>query len=108
MKQVKVLLFLEHTLEIDDIADTVWRFTNNVDPKRDNFIFENNIAFDGTRKTRELDGFTRDWPNILASDTATIEKIDSIWGQLGLGPFLQSPSRKYSRQLYKGGAVVEE
>ncbi len=108
MQHIKVLLFLEQTLEIMDIADSVWRFTNNVDPRRDHIIIDNNIAFDGTRKTKELDGFTRDWPNILASDAQTIEKIDSLWDKLGLGPFIKSPSEKYSRQLYKGGAVVEE
>lgn len=91
-KNVKVVLFLEHTIDITDIADAVWRFSNNVDPKRDHFIIEtqNNtthIAFDGTRKTKEHDGFERDWPNILASTVETIEHIDSIWDKLGLGNF---------------------
>ncbi len=107
-KHIKVAVFLEHTLDVQDIADAVWRFSNNVDPKRDHFIFENNIAFDGTRKTREFDGFTRDWPNILASDETTIARVDAIWDKLGLGKFLESPSKKYRTQLYKGGAVVEE
>lgn len=112
-KNVKVVLFLEHTIDITDIADAVWRFSNNVDPKRDHFIIEtqNNtthIAFDGTRKTKEHDGFERDWPNILASTVETIEHIDSIWDKLGLGKFIPSPSLKYRKQLYKGGAVVKE
>jgi 4-hydroxy-3-polyprenylbenzoate decarboxylase len=66
------------------------------------------IVFDGTRKTRELDGFERDWPNILASDEATIQRVDQIWDKLGLGPLIKSPSIKYRQHLYKGGAVVEE
>jgi 4-hydroxy-3-polyprenylbenzoate decarboxylase len=107
-KQIKVVLILEHTVDVMDIADTVWRFSNNVDPKRDHFIFENSIAFDGTRKTKEFDGFQRDWPNILASNESTILHIDTIWDKLGLGKFIPSPSLKYSKQLYKGGAVVEE
>ncbi|MBK7391391.1 MAG: menaquinone biosynthesis decarboxylase [Bacteroidetes bacterium] len=114
-KQIKVVIFLEHTLEVDDIADAVWRFANNVDPRRDHFVYKdetgngvNHIAFDGTRKTREHDGFERDWPNILASDEKTISRIDEIWDKLGLGPFVKSPSLKYRKQLYKGGAVVSE
>jgi len=114
-KNVKMVIFLEHTLEVSDIADAVWRFSNNVDPRRDNFIYSatdlnevNHIAFDGTRKTKEFDGFDRDWPNILASEEATIKRVDEIWDKLGLGPFLKSPSLKYRKQLYKGGAVVEE
>ncbi len=115
LTQVKVLIFLEHTLDVNDIADAVWRFTNNSDPKRDNYLIRNafdstvsHITFDGTRKTKELDGFDRDWPNILASDEKTIKRIDEIWDKLGLGPFIESPSLKYRKQLYKGGAVVEE
>jgi 4-hydroxy-3-polyprenylbenzoate decarboxylase len=67
----------------------------------------NHIAFDGTRKLKEFDGFDRDWPNILASDETTMNRIDAIWSKLGLGPMIPSPSRKYSRQLYAGGAVAD-
>jgi 4-hydroxy-3-polyprenylbenzoate decarboxylase len=108
LKQVKVLIYLDHTIDISDIADAVWRFSNNVDPKRDHFIFDAHVAFDGTRKTKELDGFERDWPNILASDEATIKRVNDIWDKLGLGKFIPSPSLKYRGQLYKGGAVAEE
>ncbi|TAH43232.1 MAG: menaquinone biosynthesis decarboxylase [Bacteroidetes bacterium] len=115
LSPIKVVIFLEHTLDVNDIADSVWRFTNNSDPKRDHFLISNltdpslsHLTFDGTRKTKELDGFDRDWPNILASDEKTIKRIDEIWDRLGLGPFIPSPSLKYRKQLYKGGAVVEE
>jgi 4-hydroxy-3-polyprenylbenzoate decarboxylase len=114
-KNIKVIIFLEHTIDISDVADAVWRFSNNLDPKRDHFIItpddENEVAhigFDGTRKTKELDGFDRDWPNILAMDMETIKNVDSKWDKLNLGPFITSPSLKYRKQLYKGGAVVEE
>jgi 4-hydroxy-3-polyprenylbenzoate decarboxylase len=111
---VKVLIFLEHTMDISDIADAVWRFSNNFDPRRDHFDFPsmhesevNHVAFDGTRKLKDLDDFHRDWPNILVSEKATIERVDAIWDKLGLGKFIKSPSLKYSQQLYKGGAVAE-
>jgi len=114
-KKVKVVIFLDDTIEITDIADAVWRFSNNIDPRRDHFIIPSefpdeyaHVAFDGTRKTRQHDGFERDWPNILASDEQTIKKVDELWDKLGLGVFLKSPSLKYRKQLYKGGAVVEE
>lgn len=111
---VKVLIFLEHTMDISDIADAVWRFSNNFDPRRDHFDFPsqhenevNHVAYDGTRKLKDLDDFHRDWPNILVSDQATIERVDAIWDKLGLGKFIKSPSLKYAQQLYKGGAVAE-
>lgn len=110
---VKVLIFLEDNMDISDIADAVWRFSNNVDPKRDSMMVQskddhevNHIVFDGTRKTKEMDGFDRDWPNILASDEITIQRIDAIWNTLHLGDFIESPSKKYRQQLYRGGAVA--
>lgn len=107
-RNIKTVIFVEHTLDISQIADAVWRFSNNADPRRDHFIKGSQIAFDGTRKTKEFDDFNRDWPNILASDQVTIDRIDSIWDKLGLGPLIESPSRKYSKQLYEGGAVARE
>lgn len=112
-KHVKVLIFLEHTIDISDLADAVWRFSNNVDPRRDAFTVNANsddeishVGFDGTRKTLDFDGFTRDWPNILANTQEVIDAIDAKWDKLGLGPLIPSPSRKYIKQLYEGGAVA--
>jgi 4-hydroxy-3-polyprenylbenzoate decarboxylase len=102
---IKVIIYLDHTIDVSDVADSVWRFANNVDPKRDCI---GATVFDATRKTKELDDFERDWPNILASDEATIKHIDDIWDKLSLGKFIPSPSLKHRKQLYKGGAVVEE
>lgn len=111
---VKALIFLEDTMDISDVADAVWRFSNNVDPKRDHIDVAasrsgelNHVAFDGTRKVKEFDGFERDWPNILASDEATVKRVDAVWGKLGLGSFIASPSAKYAKQLYEGGAVAK-
>lgn len=114
MKAIRVIIFVEQTIELIDIADVVWRFSNNVDPKRDHILYMENqdipaqIAFDGTRKTKALDGFQRDWPNILASDEKTIQRVDEIWDKLNLGMFIKSPSLKYRKQLYAGGAVVSD
>ena len=115
LDDVKVVIYLDHTIDISDTGDAVWRFSNNIDPKRDAFVIKaknnqtsSHIGFDGTRKTKELDGFERDWPNILANTTEVIEKVDKMWPRLGLGEFIKSPSLKYQKQLYKGGAVVSE
>lgn len=121
LSKVKFVIFLEANVDCSDLKDAVWRFTNNIDPRRDSFIVEqaldyksstttegiSNIAFDGTRKTKEFDNFDRDWPNILAMDEKTIQLVDEKWERYGLGKFIPSPSLKYRKQLYKGGAVAE-
>ncbi len=110
--QIKIVIFLEHTFDISNTADAVWRFANNVDPKRDHLLVEDeagvtHLSLDGTRKTKEFDNFQRDWPNILASNDKTIARIDEIWDKLGLGKFIESPSKKYREHLYEGGAVAK-
>ena len=64
------------------------------------------MGLDGTRKTKELDDFRRDWPNIIIADAETIQAVDNKWDQLGLGPLISSPSLKFREQMYGEEAVV--
>ena len=104
---IKIILYVEHTVNADDIADVLWRFCNNLDPKRDNFYAGGNIlGLDGTRKTKKLDNFDRPWPNIIVADDKTIASVDKKWSELGIGEIIFSPSLRYKTQLYRGGATV--
>ncbi len=117
MEGVRIILYVEHNVDATDLPLALWRFCNNLDPKRDyslvqrpSMVHEDKIfacmGLDGTRKTKEYDNFQRDWPNIIVADDATIEKIDEKWDALGLGPLLLSPSLKYKDQMYGSEAVV--
>ena len=64
------------------------------------------MGFDGTRKTKELDDFHRDWPNIIVADDETIKAVDEKWNELGIGKFISSPSLKFKDQMYGEEAVV--
>lgn len=106
---IKMILYVEHTVNTDDIADVLWRFCNNLDPKRDHFYSgeKNNIlGLDGTRKTKKLDNFDRPWPNIIVADENTIVAVDKKWPDLNIGELIISPSLRYKTQLYRGGATV--
>lgn len=116
---IKLILYVEHSVDANDLATALWRFCNNLDPKRDftlvqrpsHYDSSKNFAcmgLDGTRKTREWDNFHRDWPNIIVADEATIKSVDEKWSHLGLGEFLPSPSLKFKSQLYGEEAVVSE
>jgi 4-hydroxy-3-polyprenylbenzoate decarboxylase len=114
MDGVKMILYVEHTVDAHDLTTALWRFCNNLDPKRDNHLYKKQtntsyiacIGFDGTRKTRELDNFQRDWPNIIVADDETIRSVDEKWIESGLGTFIPSPSLKFKGQLYGEEAVV--
>ena len=117
MEAVKLILYVEYTVDANDLTTALWRFCNNLDPKRDHILTERPsmvqsgktfacMGFDGTRKTKELDDFQRDWPNIIVADNETIHAVDEMWDQLGLGPFIPSPSLKFKKQLYGEEAAV--
>ena len=118
---VKMILYVEHTVDAKDLPTALWRFCNNLDPKRDHHLckrpapdsrlatpdsYSACIGFDGTRKTKELDDFHRDWPNIIVADDETIKVVDEKWNELGLGKFILSPSLKFKDQLYGQEASV--
>ncbi|MEO5647230.1 MAG: menaquinone biosynthesis decarboxylase, partial [Chitinophagaceae bacterium] len=114
---IKMILYVEHTVDANDLTTSLWRLCNNLDPKRDSVLVqrpsvnETNstfscIGFDGTRKTKEYDNFQRDWPNIIVADDATIAAVDGKWNELGLGELINSPSLKFKGQMYGEEAVV--
>ncbi|HET7115284.1 MAG TPA: menaquinone biosynthesis decarboxylase [Hanamia sp.] len=124
MEGIKMVLFVEHTVNPNDLPVALWRFCNNLDPKRDHFIVKQPayrtgrqisdipnqysacIGFDGTLKTKEFDDFYRDWPNIIIADDKTIADVDEKWNSLGLGKFIPSPSLKFKGQMYGKEAVA--
>jgi len=110
---IKMILYVEHTVDANDLPTALWRFCNNLDPKRDYHLYKSStnpytscMGFDGTRKTKELDDFHRDWPNIIVANDETIKAVDEKWESLGIGTFISSPSLKFKDQMYGEEAVV--
>lgn len=106
MRAVKMILYVEHTVDANDLPVALWRFCNNLDPKRDHFYHNDIIGFDGTIKTKDFDNFHRNWPNIIVADDSTIQSVDEKWPRLGLGDFIPSPSLKFKGQMYGEEAIV--
>jgi len=114
---IKMVLYVEHTVNANDLPVALWRFCNNLDPRRDAILVQQSskqipgktwacMGFDGTIKTKALDDFQRDWPNIIVADDETIASVDEKWAQLGLGELLTSPSLKFKDQMYGEEAVA--
>ncbi|MDB5196282.1 MAG: ubiquinone biosynthesis protein UbiD [Flaviaesturariibacter sp.] len=117
MEGIKMVLYVEGNVDAKDLSVALWRFCNNMDPKRDFTLAQRPaviypgktfacMGLDGTRKTKQFDNFSRDWPNIIVADEATIKAIDAKWESLGIGELLPSPSLKYKDQMYGEEAVV--
>jgi 4-hydroxy-3-polyprenylbenzoate decarboxylase len=113
MAGIKMILYVEHTVDANDLPTALWRFCNNLDPKRDFHLYKTAgntytscMGLDGTMKTKELDGFMRDWPNIIVANDETIKQVDEKWNRLGIGEFIASPSLKFKSQMYGEEAVA--
>jgi 4-hydroxy-3-polyprenylbenzoate decarboxylase len=109
---IKFIIYTDNEVDIYDLSTVAWVVANHIDPERDCYV-EKTISgtpclgIDGTRKTKDFDGFERDWPNPVVMDDKTIASVDKMWNELGLGTFLPSPSLKYRGLMRGEGAVAE-
>jgi 4-hydroxy-3-polyprenylbenzoate decarboxylase len=92
----RLILAVDHTVDIDDLHMVAWQLLGNTDPERDHkFISPLSVFIDGTIKAYRKGGFPRKWPNVVCSNKETISTIDGKWESLGIGDFVKSPSERY-------------
>ena len=99
MSLAKVLVIVDSWVDVQNAAEAWWVALNNIDPQRDvrftmgpvdvldhasrAFTYGSKMGIDGTKKFPE-EGFTRNWPEVIAMDDATRQRVDSLWPRLGL------------------------
>ena len=102
MSLAKVIVVVDHHIDVRRPQDAWWYALNNIDPERDvTFTFGpaddldhaargpaygSKMGIDGTAKWPE-EGVTRvqPWPEVLAMDDAVRARVDELWPRLGLG-----------------------
>ena len=100
---IKLIIAVDHTVDVKDLFMVVWQLLGNSDPSRDHkFISPNSVLLDGTVKAFRKGGFPRKWPNIVSSSAETISAIDHKWNKLGIGDLINSPSSRYIRLCREG------
>jgi len=99
MMFTKCIVVVDAGVNVQNTSEVLWRLGNNVDPRRDVVIVDGpldaldhasptafyggKIGIDATKKGPE-EGHMREWPDSLAMDAATRDRIDALWGELGL------------------------
>lgn len=99
MMFTKILLIVDHDINVHDLSEVTWIVGNHIDPQRDTVLVEgpvdvldhaapmmgygSKIGIDATRKWRS-EGFEREWPDAIVMDELTKKHIDAIWEKLGL------------------------
>jgi 4-hydroxy-3-polyprenylbenzoate decarboxylase len=97
---LRLIVAVDSNVDINDLFMVAWQLLGNSDPARDIELISGSTLFiDGTIKAFRKSGFTRKWPNVVCSSEATINETDSRWESLGLGPFILSPSSRYSNLI---------
>jgi 4-hydroxy-3-polyprenylbenzoate decarboxylase len=104
---VRLILAVDHTVDVTDLFQVMWQVLANTDPVRDHtFLNGDSLFIDGTAKIYRKSGFARKWPNVVCSYESTISSVDSKWSSLGLGRFLESPSRRYCSLCRQGNEEI--
>jgi len=104
---IKLMLCVDHKVNIDDLFMVAWQVLANSDPLRDHsFVEPACLLIDGTIKAYRKGGFPRKWPNVVCSDEAIISHVDSRWHSFGFNYTAESPSLNYRRLLREGNDEV--
>ncbi len=100
MSLAKVIVVVDHFIDVKNPQEAWWYALNNIDPERDvrftkgpmddldhsarGPAFGTKMGIDGTRKWPE-EGFDRVWPDIIEMDEEVRRRVDELWPRLGLG-----------------------
>jgi 4-hydroxy-3-polyprenylbenzoate decarboxylase len=99
MMFTKILIVVDHDINVQDLSEITWVVGNHIDPKRDVIFVEgpvdvldhaapvmgfgSKMGIDATRKWRS-EGFEREWPEAIVMDDKIKKQIDAIWQKLGI------------------------
>ncbi len=96
----KIIVVVDHDINVHDMNDVIWAITTRVDPRRDIIIIDNaptdtldpaspllnlgsKLGIDATQKWRE-EGYNREVQELATVDEKTKELVDRRWKEYGL------------------------
>jgi len=95
----KVIVVVDHDVNIHDPSEVTWKALNHIDPERDiEFVhgpvetldhasrlplYGSKMGVDATRKWRS-EGFTRDWPDEILMSPEVKALVDRRWREYGI------------------------
>jgi 4-hydroxy-3-polyprenylbenzoate decarboxylase len=95
----KMIFVFDADVDVQNVQECLWRLGNNIDPERDMCVvrgpidvldhasrtlgFGSKVGFDCTRKL-PAEGFDREWPDVITMSPEVKQRIDALWGRLGI------------------------
>ncbi|NDY57107.1 menaquinone biosynthesis decarboxylase [Desulfovibrio sulfodismutans] len=99
MMFTKIIVVVDKNVNVQNTSEVLWRLGNNVDPRRDVVMVDGpldaldhasplafyggKMGIDATKKGPQ-DGHHRPWPASLRMAPEVKNRIDALWGELGL------------------------
>ncbi len=83
---IDIVIVLEGHVDIENLSTVMWKFFNNLDPKRDFHFHAGRLGIDITQKFSE-EGYQQKWPNEIEMISEIKTQVDEKWNSL----FKESP-----------------
>ena len=81
---VEIVIVLEGHVDLTNISIVMWKFFNNIDPKRDFYFRDERLGIDATQKFPE-EGYQQNWPEEIEMTSEIKTKVDNKWDNLFKG-----------------------
>ena len=78
---IDIFIVLEGHVELGNISMVMWKFFNNLDPKRDFYFHSGHLGIDVTQKFPE-EGYQQIWPDEIEMTSEMKTKVDKKWNDL--------------------------
>ena len=81
---VEIVIVLEGHVDLTNISIVMWKFFNNIDPKRDFYFRGERLGIDATQKFPE-EGYQQNWPEEIEMTAEIKTKVDIKWNNFFKG-----------------------
>ena len=78
---IETVIVLEGHVDLTNISTVMWKFFNNLDPKRDFHFQKRRLCIDVTKKLPE-EGYQQNWPEEIEMTSEIKTKINNKWHTL--------------------------
>ena len=78
---IEIIIVLEGHVDIENISTVMWKFFNNLDPKRDFYFHAERLGIDVTQKFHE-EGYQQNWPDEIEMTAEIKTQVDKKWHDL--------------------------
>ena len=78
---IEIIIVLEGHVNIADTSTMMWKFFNNLDPKRDFYFNAGRLGIDVTQKFHE-EGYQQNWPDEIEMTAEIKTQVDNKWNDL--------------------------